>query len=57
MNSLVVKLIKTMNPNEIKEIYLSLAENERYVYCLYIQQVRKDLILFCKDFKEKEIIS
>jgi len=51
MNQFVRELLFTMNKKQLKEIFLSLSENEKDNYCSYIQKIRSDLILFCKELK------
>jgi len=49
MNKFIEELLVTMNLKQLKEIFLSL--NEKDNNCSYIQKIRDDVILFCKQLK------
>jgi len=51
MNKFVMELLSTMNKKQLREIFLSLSENEKDDYCSYIKNIRSDLTLFCKELK------
>ena len=51
MNKFVVSLIETMSLNQIRNIFTSLDKSKKDSYCLYIQKIRDDLGMYCKQLK------